>query len=93
MELYLEWIVEAWDKLSEATIADSFKQCGITTAIDAQEDQLVHCLKANGPVPTGYQKLKDARMGQEVLALLEGLDTTEKDECNLDFDVPLEFID
>ena len=57
MDVYLQWVVDAWESVTEKIIEDSFKFCGLTTAFDGSEDTLIHCLKPNGPIPNGLQAL------------------------------------
>ena len=45
MEVYLNWIVEAWKALPEDLIA---KSCGITNSIDGSEDNALHCFNIHG---------------------------------------------
>uniref|UniRef100_A0A914LH27 DDE-1 domain-containing protein n=1 Tax=Meloidogyne incognita TaxID=6306 RepID=A0A914LH27_MELIC len=37
MLVYLSWIAEAWENLSEEMIANSFKICGISNNVDGSE--------------------------------------------------------
>lgn len=58
METYLQWVVDAWDSLSNDVIRDSFNVCGITNKGDGSEDDLIHCFKPDGPIPEGLAVLK-----------------------------------
>ncbi|KAH7703953.1 pogo transposable element with KRAB domain-like protein [Aphelenchoides avenae] len=52
--VYLEWVLEAWnDGVTKYNIVNSFKTCGITTALDGSKDYLIHCLKDDNGMPTG----------------------------------------
>uniref|UniRef100_A0A915D640 Domain of unknown function DB domain-containing protein n=1 Tax=Ditylenchus dipsaci TaxID=166011 RepID=A0A915D640_9BILA len=53
MEVYLDWIVRAWDALPKNQVINSFKVCGLTNAGDGSEDDFIHCFKAHGPIPEG----------------------------------------
>ena len=62
MEVYLEWIVNAWDRLPLELICRSFKTCGITINTDSSEDEMVRCFKSQGPIPEGLKFLKEKSM-------------------------------
>uniref|UniRef100_A0A915DL27 DDE-1 domain-containing protein n=1 Tax=Ditylenchus dipsaci TaxID=166011 RepID=A0A915DL27_9BILA len=59
MEVYLDWILRAWEALSKNLIINSFKVCGLTNASDGSEDDFIHCFKAHGPIPEGLEMLKE----------------------------------
>ncbi len=59
MEVYLEWIVQSWAKLSPDLIKCSFKVGGVSNAIDGSEDDLIHCFKPTGPCSEGRNLLKE----------------------------------
>ncbi|KAI1699801.1 tc5 transposase DNA-binding domain-containing protein [Ditylenchus destructor] len=61
MEVYLEWIRQAWAALPEELIRKSFKECGLTINLDGSEDDMIHCFKPHGPVPGGRELLRKAR--------------------------------
>uniref|UniRef100_A0A915ES08 Uncharacterized protein n=1 Tax=Ditylenchus dipsaci TaxID=166011 RepID=A0A915ES08_9BILA len=61
MEVYLDWIVRAWDALPNNQVINSFKVCGLTNAGDGSEDDFIHCFKAHVPIPEGFEMLKEAR--------------------------------
>ena len=61
MEVYLKWIVDAWDQLPKDLIIKSFKGCGLTNALDGSEDCQIHCFGSDGPIQTGLQLLQQAR--------------------------------
>ncbi|CAI7885402.1 unnamed protein product, partial [Closterium sp. NIES-53] len=42
-EQVLLWVAKAWDSIPEALIAQSFKTCGLSNALDGSEDHL--CLR------------------------------------------------
>lgn len=58
MDVYLQWVVDAWESLSADLIRSSFKSCGITNSVDGSEDDSIHCFKPHGPIPEGFQVLK-----------------------------------
>jgi hypothetical protein len=66
MEIYLQWVSDAWDILSSDLIKESFKACGITNSIDGSEDSLVHCFKSHGPIPEGLEVLKAKSSLQDI---------------------------
>ena len=58
--------------------------CGITNATDGSEDDQIHCFKDNGSIPTGFARLQQARLDEQLLEatnLLEEVDL-EQDEMN-----------
>uniref|UniRef100_A0A915DXZ7 Uncharacterized protein n=1 Tax=Ditylenchus dipsaci TaxID=166011 RepID=A0A915DXZ7_9BILA len=73
MEIYLDWIVSAWESLSTESIAKSFKDCGITICHDGSEDGLVHCFKEHGPIPDGQFDLIEARYAMDQVTALKKL--------------------
>uniref|UniRef100_A0A914DMW1 DDE-1 domain-containing protein n=1 Tax=Acrobeloides nanus TaxID=290746 RepID=A0A914DMW1_9BILA len=84
MNIYLNWIVEAWKGLSNECIAKSFKACGITNAVDGSEDDEIHCFKANGAIPSGRILLQQARLAKETDSLMNLFDEVDllQDEEN-----------
>uniref|UniRef100_A0A914HZN2 DDE-1 domain-containing protein n=1 Tax=Globodera rostochiensis TaxID=31243 RepID=A0A914HZN2_GLORO len=73
MNIYLNWIYEAWESISKEKISKSFKTCGITNAFDGSEDGEIHCFKEDGPVPNGMIRLQQAREMAEFDILAEGI--------------------
>ncbi|KAH7720386.1 pogo transposable element with KRAB domain-like protein [Aphelenchoides avenae] len=82
-EVYLQWIVDAWKSIPREALAASFKTCGITTALDGSEDHLIHCIKPNGPIPSGRGALEEARI-LDGAALEEALVLDDEDTMLLD---------
>jgi hypothetical protein len=66
MDIYLQWIVNAWAELKPETIEKSFKVCGITNANDGSEDELIHFLKSSD---TGRALLKEGRAAKNQSAI------------------------
>jgi hypothetical protein len=90
---YLNWIADAWDKLPEETITNSFKICGINSASDGSEDDKIHCFKAKGPIPTGEELLKKARKEddfEELIELVDEIDLAQDEENGIMSDASLE---
>lgn len=77
MELYLTWIIDAWEGISKNLIVQSFQGCGITTNLDGSEDHLIHCFKNEGPIPNGVELLQSYR---EENKLVESLELCEMDD-------------
>ena len=44
-KVIVEWILSAWNDISCETIRKSFKSCALTTALDGDEDDQIHCFK------------------------------------------------
>ena len=86
MDVYLQWIVDAWEQLPKELMIKSFKGCGLTTAFDGSEDNLIHCFKPGGPIPTGFELLQQARVQllEDQATLLEPLEEIDlgQDEKN-----------
>ena len=53
MEIYLQWVSEAWDSLSRELIRESFKTCSVTGALDGSKDDLLHSFKPHSPIAEG----------------------------------------
>uniref|UniRef100_A0A914HJW5 DDE-1 domain-containing protein n=1 Tax=Globodera rostochiensis TaxID=31243 RepID=A0A914HJW5_GLORO len=88
MNIYLNWIYEAWEGIPKENISKSFKTCGITNAFDGSEDGEIHCFKEDGPVPNGMLRLQQARemakfdfLAEGIAGLFEEVDV-EQDEEN-----------
>ncbi|KAI1715068.1 brinker DNA-binding domain-containing protein [Ditylenchus destructor] len=78
MEVYLEWVYKAWSAISPELIKKSFKVCGIIiTATDGSEDDLIHCMKPEGSVPSARDLLRKARGSEVQLLIQEELDEEE----------------
>ncbi|KAH7704383.1 pogo transposable element with KRAB domain-like protein [Aphelenchoides avenae] len=61
-EVYLEWVLEAWNHgVTKDNIVNSFKTCGITTALNGSKDHLIHCLNDGNEMPNGCYKLAQKR--------------------------------
>ena len=73
MDIYLQWIVAAWDALPVQLIKKSFKECGITNALDGSEDDFIHCFKPHGPIPSGLENLKLARADEEIAKAFDNI--------------------
>jgi hypothetical protein len=80
MTIYLNWILTAWNAISNEIIMKSFVACGIPSALDGSEDAGIHCFKANGSVPTGFALLQQARAIQQENTLLELLENVDLDQ-------------
>ncbi|KAL3086888.1 hypothetical protein niasHT_030967 [Heterodera trifolii] len=86
MEVYLEWIANAWDSLPKQMIADSFLTCGITKEEKGRHDDKIHVFKPDGAIPNGLALLKQRRQDEEVLKMVEEIDLGE-DESDEEIDV------
>lgn len=62
MEVCLQWIINAWEELPKDLIIRSFKGSGLSNALDGSEDNLIHCFKPDGPIPTGQELLAQTRI-------------------------------
>ncbi|EFO94061.1 hypothetical protein CRE_27869 [Caenorhabditis remanei] len=61
MDIYLQWIVSAWNDLPRELIEKSFTGCGLNNALDGTDDTKIHCLKEDGEMPGGFELLKKRR--------------------------------
>ncbi|CAK5047195.1 unnamed protein product [Meloidogyne enterolobii] len=90
MSVYLEWIVNAWEKLPRDLIAQSFKTCGITNDPKGSEDHLISCLKeSNGMVNLGLARIDKATVGIE--SMIEAVDLDQDDENGILSDASIDF--
>ncbi len=46
--------------MTPEVIQNSFKVCGVSTAVDGSEDDLIHAFKPDGPCPQGRELLEEA---------------------------------
>ena len=55
---------------------------GIINATDGSEDDQIHCFKENGPIPSGFARLHEARQKEadEIAELLEEIDLKQDEE-------------
>ena len=90
MELVCDWIVQAWESLPQELIEKSFKTCGITTALNGEEDDRIHCLRPGEACEEGLSLLKKKQDAVEEVFLLTEGDEDEDfhniDEADLDSD-------
>ncbi|KAL3123567.1 hypothetical protein niasHT_001294 [Heterodera trifolii] len=86
MEVYLEWIANAWDSLPKQMIADSFLTCGISKEEKGRHDDKIHVFKPDGAIPNGLALLEQHRQEEEVLKMVEEIDLGE-DESDEEIDV------
>lgn len=54
----VQWILAVWDSLDKTMIVNSFKNCGLTVAVDGSEDGHIHCFKEKQPCHAGLERLK-----------------------------------
>ena len=93
----MKWIVDAWDELSKDLIIKSFKGCGLTNDLDGSEDCKIHCFRSDGPIQTGQELLKQARINANISGTREltgnqQLDiNAESNENDEDSDASLDF--
>lgn len=40
----VNWVIQAWNSLSEQMIQDSFKTCAVTNSLDGSEDHMIEVL-------------------------------------------------
>ena len=45
IDVYLDWIVEAWESIPKRAIKNSFISCGITKTADGGDDDQIHVFK------------------------------------------------
>lgn len=70
-ETVIEWILKAWDSLSNELIEKSFKTCGITNKADGSEDNLIECFRPGRGCHEGLKLLSEKS---------QALPTLEQDE-------------
>ena len=59
LDVYLQWVVDAWSSISTDIIVKSFRTCGISLKHDGSEDEEIHLFKETGPCPESLNVLKD----------------------------------
>ena len=98
MEVYLKWIVDAWDQLPKDLIIKSFKGCGLTNTLDGSEDCKIHCFRSDGRIKTGQELLQQARANADITGkreIIQQLDVdaegVENDEDGYKSDLSLDF--
>lgn len=94
VEVYLQWIVDAWDALSKELIIRCLKNCALTIDLDGAEDDQIQCFKPNGPIPIGLDLLRQARTDEhedELLARLDEIDLVENENNGYASDVSVDF--
>jgi hypothetical protein len=94
MEIYLQWIVNAWQSLSKDLIIKSFKNCALTIALDGSEDDQIHCFKPGGPIPQGLELLRQARIDEhydDMARMLQEIDMAEDENNGYDSDSSVVF--
>lgn len=66
IDVYLNWIVTAWEGLGNDLISHSFKYCGISNKLGGSEDDLIHCFKSDIELDDGLTESKNQRNISEV---------------------------
>uniref|UniRef100_A0A914HZY1 DDE-1 domain-containing protein n=1 Tax=Globodera rostochiensis TaxID=31243 RepID=A0A914HZY1_GLORO len=89
MEIYLEWIVSAWETLSKDIIVKSFLCCGISKEDDGKNDALIHVFKKDGAIPNGLPLLRQRRQEDDMIKLAEEIDLNEDENIGSDFSIEL----
>ncbi|KAH7722482.1 pogo transposable element with KRAB domain-like protein [Aphelenchoides avenae] len=93
MQVYLKWVVNAWNSLPPELIEQSFKTCGLTNALDGSEDDQIHCFKPTGPVPEELEMLKQKRQeaaADDLAQLVEEIDLEQDEENGYESDNSVE---
>ena len=98
LEVYLKWIVDAWDQLPKDLIIKSFKGCGLTNTLDGSEDCKIHCFRSDGPIKTEQELPQQARAIADITGkreIIQQLDVdaegVENDKDGYKSDVSLDF--
>ena len=47
MEVYLDWVLEAWESIPKSVIKNSFISCGIIKTVGGGDDDQIHVFKVN----------------------------------------------
>nr|CAD2183307.1 unnamed protein product [Meloidogyne enterolobii] len=89
MDIYLQWIVDAWDSLSKDIIEKSFISCGVTKEDGGKLDNQIHVFKPDGAIPNGLELLQQRRNEDEVIKLVEEIDLSEDDNDESDFSIEI----
>ncbi len=70
-EVYLQWIIDAWESIEKTTIIESFHCCGISLNVDGSEDDKIHVFKEAGQCPEGKALLNSAMQELEAAEALQ----------------------
>ncbi|KAH7702463.1 pogo transposable element with KRAB domain-like protein [Aphelenchoides avenae] len=81
--LNLCWERTNWKNIPREALVAPIKTRDITVATDGSVDHLIHCIKPNGPIPSGRAALGEARILDEA-ALEEALVLDDEDAVLLD---------
>lgn len=55
----VQWIINAWEKLSKEMVRESFISCAVTCATDGSQDDEITCFKKDQPCSAGREMLKE----------------------------------
>ena len=80
MDEYLQWIVDAWEQVPKELVIKSFKGCGLTNALDGAEDDVLHCFKETGSIPSGRELLSEKRLEIQMADYLLQLEIEEPED-------------
>lgn len=76
-EVYLEWVVQAWDGVSQEVIRRAFTCCGLCLPTDGSRDCEIACL---AQIPDGLERLKSAREAYSQRTQLNSGSEDDEDE-------------
>uniref|UniRef100_A0A8R1DQJ4 HTH CENPB-type domain-containing protein n=1 Tax=Caenorhabditis japonica TaxID=281687 RepID=A0A8R1DQJ4_CAEJA len=90
MDIYLGWIINAWDALPSDLIVRSFRGCGLGPGLNGEDDDYIQCFKQDRELPGGLAMLKRKREEIEedsICNLIAGVGVEdEKEEDNEEVD-------
>ena len=105
--LLVEWVIKSWKAISNETVPQSMKSCGLALAVDGTEDDLISCFKegkkcAEGRalLQTQMLNLNDGNLdenpfeisGEDMAAAAPSFNIIEDDDDDDDVYIDLEII-
>ena len=57
--LIVEWVIKSWEDISNETLANSMKSCGLALSVDGSQDEQISCFKQGENCEAGRDLLKN----------------------------------
>ena len=81
LQTLIDWVKQAWEKMSQNLISHSFLACGQTVNIDGSQDDMITCFKDTANCPGSLGML------QERMKAMTGQDSTDSKSMELNMEV------
>ena len=56
--LIVEWVIKSWEDISNETLANSMKSCGLALSVDGSQDELISCKEKIAKLVGIYSRIK-----------------------------------